>query len=240
MVGRLEQRKRPLAPGAWEQPQDNPDWGHLLELGHSHNVPSVVDVEREWLRREVLQWLEMERAEARQLAWKLLRACRTKTEFTTLEEVLRIFWEHRQQEQAMTRLEDAARAGDRHTFLEVLKEVERRDWSPENFAHAAQLALEASAHLAARQISEEGVSRYPDDLELQKYAHILSPPKVSPSNVPPDPSIGADDEWLKAHRTEYRGRWVALREGKLLGAAGSLRELIELVGDTRGTLLTTA
>jgi hypothetical protein len=242
MVSGLEQRKRPLAAKAWQEPQSEPDWGLSHEGECVQNVPfmDVVGFE-EWL---LLAWkrleLDFERPEVRRLAWKLLRGHRMQTDFTTLEEVLRIFWEQRKQEQVMTRLEDAARAGDRRAFLEALKEVEWQDWSPKDFAHAVRLGLEAGEHLAARRISEEGVSRYPDDSELQKYAHVLSPPKVISKHVPPDPARIANREWLKAHSGEYRGQWVAVRNGELLGVATSLRELVRQVGSTEDTLLTRA
>jgi len=38
-----------------------------------------------------------------------------------------------------------------------------------------------------------------------------------------------DYEWIREHAQEYRGQWVALNEGQLLEAAGSLRELLERI-----------
>jgi hypothetical protein len=35
---------------------------------------------------------------------------------------------------------------------------------------------------------------------------------------------------LRVHAAEYRGQWVAVREGKLLGAAESLAALKSLAG----------
>ncbi len=145
-----------------------------------------------------------------------------------------------EQERAMARLEDAAKAADRRAFLEALRELDWEDRLPATFVRVVRLAFEAGAYEAARKVAADGVRRYPEDSEIQEYARVLSPPKASFRDAPPDPSIGADDEWLKAHRTEYRGQWVALRGGKLLGVAGSLRELVELVGDTKGALLTMA
>jgi hypothetical protein len=239
MVSGLAKRKRPLAAEAWQQPQNEPDWGLSREREHPHDMSLAEAAERERAWQEIMEWLELERVEARQLAWKLLRGRRAETDFTTLEEVLRICWERRRQEQAMARLEAAAKVGDRCAFLEALKEVEQWDWSPEDFARAVRLALEASTHLAARRISEEGVRRYPDNLELQKYAQALSPPKLISNDLPPDSGIAADQEWLEAHRGEYRGKWVAVRGGNLLGAADSLEGLIAQVGNTEGALLTT-
>lgn len=239
MVSGVEQRKRPLAPEAWQEPQSEPDWELPRECSHSREAPSVDAAEyNKWLR-EVLERLAFEQAEAQQLAWRLFRGRRAESDFTSLEQVLHIFWKHRKQERAMARLEDAAKAGDRRDFLEALKEIERQDWSPEDFTHAVRLALEAGAYLAARCISKEGAQRYPDDPGIQKYARALAPPRIVSDESPSDSGISVDQEWLDAHRGEYRDQWVAVRDGKLLGTASSLRELIEQVGDTEGALLTT-
>lgn len=240
MIGSLQQRKRPLAPKAWQQPQSEPDWGHSHEHEHSHDLPSVVDVEREWLRQEFLEWLELERVEAKRLAWKLLRARRTGTDLTTLEEVLRIFWEHREQERAMARLEDAAKAKDEHAFLEAFKDIEWRNRPPTDFIRAARLALKAGVYAAAYQVSAEGAKYHPDDPEIQKYARVLAPPKVVSNTVSPDSTLKANREWLEAHEGEYRGQWVAIRDGELLGTANSLKELSRQVGNVKDALLTRA
>lgn len=233
------QHKRPLAPVEWQRQQRKPDRERSYECEHEHDMPSVSDLEGEWLQQEISRWLELERTEARRLAWKLLRVRRTNTNFTALEEVLRIFWEHRELEQVVTRLKEAAKAKDRRTFLETLNEVDQRDWSAEDFVDTVRLALEAGAYLAARQISEEGANYYPNNSELQKYARALSPPRVVSSDASADSEIASDQEWLEAHRGEYLNQWVAVRDGKLLDTASSLRELTERVGDTEGALLTT-
>lgn len=240
MVSKLEQRKRPLAPKAWQQPQGEPDWGLSHESEHSHDMPSAVDIEREWFRQEVLEWLELERAEAKRLAWKLRRARRTGTDLTTLEEVLRVSWEHKEQEQALARLEDAANAKDEHAFLEALKEVEWRNRPPTDFTRAAKWALKAGAYKAAYQISAEGAEHHPDDPEVQKYARVLAPPKAVAGKKSPESGHKANREWLKEHGSEYSGQWVAVRDGELLGASKSLKELAERMGDTRDVLLTKA
>ena len=44
--------------------------------------------------------------------------------------------------------------------------------------------------------------------------------------------------WLKAHRTAYHGRWIALRDGALVRVADSFEALVADLGDTTGLLLT--
>ncbi len=149
-------------------------------------------------------------------------------------------WEHRKQESAMARLEDAAQAGDERAFLDALKEVEWRNRASGDFTRAMQLAFKVGAHLAARQLSVEGAKHHPDDPEIQKYARVLAPPKVVSSDALPNAAHKANREWLKTHAGDNRGQWVAIRNGELLEAANSLEELIKQIGDTKGVLLTTA
>jgi hypothetical protein len=84
--------------------------------------------------------------------------------------------------------------------------------------------------MIARKLALEGVERFPEDGELKKMAHILGPPKVTVSHRPPEPGIGDNMAWLTAHWEEYKGRWVALREGKVLGTADSFKGLLSRWG----------
>ncbi|HXG63748.1 MAG TPA: hypothetical protein VNO70_01490 [Blastocatellia bacterium] len=140
---------------------------------------------------------------------------------------------------SMIRLEAAASTGDEPAFLDALKEMHWSNRPPMDYVRGVQLALESGAHLAARRLATEGVRRYPHNMELQKYAHVLAPPKVIRSNVPANPGLKANREWLQTHSEEYSGKWVALRDGQLLGDANSLDELIKKIGNTKGVLLTT-
>ena len=138
----------------------------------------------------------------------------------------------------MAQLEAAAQAGDGSAFLATQQAM---DWSrrpPQDFIRAAQLALAAGAHHAARMLSAQGAQRYPDDRELQKYARILAPPKVIRRALPPDPTLKANRDWLMSKGNQYRGQWVALRNGELLAVAGSLKSLVDEIGDTTGILVT--
>jgi hypothetical protein len=102
------------------------------------------------------------------------------------------------------------------------------------------MRLEAGAYLAARRIAALGTDRYPGDLELEKYARALAPPRVISGALPPDGSVAANQQWLRAHTGEYSGKWVAVKNGQLLGAADSLQQLVEQVGNVDGVLLAAA
>lgn len=40
-------------------------------------------------------------------------------------------------------------------------------------------------------------------------------------------------EWLDQHSDEYVGEWVALRDGKLVGHAVRLADVVQQIGDLR-------
>lgn len=155
-----------------------------------------------------------------------------------LVRLAKLWLEHTRRKQAenvLSQLEWAAKAADESKFLEALKEIDWQDRSAKDFSRAARLALEAGAHLAAREISSEGARLHPGDPEIQKYARILAPPSIISTNVPADPNRGSNLRWLKAHREEYAGNWVALRGGQLIDVAESQTRLIAKVGNTKGT-----
>jgi hypothetical protein len=135
----------------------------------------------------------------------------------------------------MAALEAAAYAKDERAYLRARKAI---DWSkrpPTDFVRAVDLAFLAGAYMAARNLSREGAELYPDHAELQKMAYVLAPPQVIAGNTGPHPDIEANRQWLKANWNQYRGHWVALKDGQLLGVADSLDALVEQIGEIRNT-----
>jgi hypothetical protein len=138
---------------------------------------------------------------------------------------VRIGWE---------RLEAAAHEGNEAEFIAAAKTIDWENCTAEDYIKAVKLALSAAAYLKARLLATDGAKRYHEDAELQKYAHVLAPPKVLPNHTPADPTIRKNRDWLMEHGDEYPGQWVALRRGEFLGATPTLKELIQKIGDPRG------
>ena len=132
------------------------------------------------------------------------------------------------------RLEDAAQDGNETEFIAAAKTIDWENCTAEDYIKAVKLALSAAAYLKARLLATDGAKRYREDAELQKYAHVLAPPKVLPNHTAADPTIRKNRDWLMEHGDEYPGQWVALRRGEFLGAAPTLKELIQEIGDPRG------
>jgi len=148
-----------------------------------------------------------------------------------------------QRESAIARLEAAAEAGDGISFLNLLEELGYETLSSDDFIRVMKAALEAGAYPAARARSVKASNRYPTHAEIQKYAYVLARPKVV-SSTPADPivaeAIKNDWNWLRANGAAYRGKWVALRNGQLLGAADSLKDLTKDLDDRKDVFLTIA
>ena len=138
----------------------------------------------------------------------------------------------------MAQLEYAAEAGDERAFWVAVQAIDWSNRSPEDFMRAVRLALQAGAHLTARHIALDGAKRYPGHAELQKVARVLAPPKATRSSRPPDPTLKANRDWFVAHRAEYRGQWVAVKNGELLGAEATIQELQARVPDWRTATIT--
>ena len=142
---------------------------------------------------------------------------------------------------SMSQLEQAFSARDARLFEDILRNVDWSNRPASEYLRATRLALEVGAYTSARRIAVLGGELYPDNPEIQKQALALGPPAIVRKKVSFDPSIRANRDWLAAHGDEYRGKWVALRSGELLGSAASIDDLISVLGthDHKDILLTT-
>ncbi|GET38122.1 hypothetical protein [Microseira wollei] len=112
--------------------------------------------------------------------------------------------------------------------------------SPEDFINAIKSDFERGGLHIARQLAFRAVELYPENEQIQYYAHVLAPPKVTvvPSNPERRKMVAANQDWLRENRLKYLNRWVAVRNGDLLADAASLDELVAQIDDTKDTLIT--
>lgn len=139
---------------------------------------------------------------------------------------------------SMAVLEIAAEVGEETVFIQAASEIDWLQRPAADLARAVHLALAAGAHLLARKLANYGYRLYPHHAELAKMAHILAPPRVVRANLSPDPSVRVNLEWMRIHAAEYRGRWVALKDGVLLTTAPTACELKDQLPTTDGLFLT--
>jgi hypothetical protein len=134
-------------------------------------------------------------------------------------------------------LERAADRRDLHSFLAALQTVNWRERTAEELVKATRYALSLGAFAVAQRLAEVGERLHGEDPAIKRLARMLAPAKVLRANLPPDPRVLQDHEWLKKHASEYRKRWVALENGKLLVSGDSIADVRSKLGDRKGVLL---
>lgn len=143
-------------------------------------------------------------------------------------------------ETLMARLKAAAEDGDGAAFLSAYRELDGEELSAEDYIQIMRLSLEVGAYLLAREVSTQAVNRYPEHTELRKYARLMAPAKVIGTSPATGQSLAANRNWMKANGATYRGQWVMLEDGQLLGAANSLEDLVKITGRRKGAFITVA
>jgi len=136
--------------------------------------------------------------------------------------------------QLMQQLAAVADAGDAERFQKIAAHINWERTLPENFVQIIKLGLRAGALLQARRIANIGIADFPEHRLLRKCWELLEQPKITQSRAKPVPTMESNVLWLARNRTRFKGRWVALQNGDLLGDADSLDALRELVGNVRG------
>lgn len=135
-------------------------------------------------------------------------------------------------------LKEAAEAGDRRGFARL---VETTDWStrpPEELTKAIDLALSLEMATLAIKLAQLGGRLFPEHERVQRAARVLAPPVVRSVHPPRARGLDVSMAWLSEHAHQYRGKWVAVREGQLLGVADSLAELMPLIGEGEDAIST--
>ena len=80
----------------------------------------------------------------------------------------------------------------------------------------------------AREILQRILLKYPTDAKLLNLYRAVSPGKVVRSNVRySDRTLEMD--WIKANRSIYKGKWVALLGGKVIGIGDDLKTVLHIV-----------
>jgi hypothetical protein len=128
-------------------------------------------------------------------------------------------------------LEESARAADRRAFAALAEAI---DWSarrPDDLTTAIDLALSLEMASLAIELAQLGGRLFPDHARVQRAAQVLAHPVVRAVRPARAKELGASRAWLREHASEYRGQWVAVRQGQLLGAAPSLETLRPLIGE---------
>ncbi|HSN97240.1 MAG TPA: hypothetical protein VLS89_03045 [Candidatus Nanopelagicales bacterium] len=90
-------------------------------------------------------------------------------------------------------------------------------------AELRMLFEEGRVEEARRRVAEE-IARGREE-EVRVWASLLAPPTAQTRPASGRGDVEANRAWLREHRHEHRGAWVALRDGQLVDSDRSLREL---------------
>jgi hypothetical protein len=85
--------------------------------------------------------------------------------------------------------------------------------------------------LARKTLDALPVGRLGDPIII-RFRKMLTIP-VTKTSQKRDIGRSLDYQWIRDHAQDYRGQWAALNNGQLLGAAASLRELLDRVNPLR-------
>lgn len=135
-------------------------------------------------------------------------------------------------------LEERARAEDRQTFVELVKATDWSTRTPEELLKAISLAFSLELATLTMELAQLGGRLFPGHEGVQRTARVLAPPVVRAVRPPRVRGLSASMAWFDEHATQYRGQWAAVREGKLLGAADALEELMPLIGEGEDAIST--
>jgi hypothetical protein len=99
------------------------------------------------------------------------------------------------------------------------------------FKQAIDLALQLELPVIAYQLASWGCKWHPTDPDLKRAERVLAPPKIIETDRPPRKGLSESMAWLQRHAAEYRGAWVALEAGELIGTAPSRDVLVRELGE---------
>ena len=135
-------------------------------------------------------------------------------------------------------LKELARSGDIQGFV---TRVQRIDWStrqPEELLKALDLALSLELSRLAIDLAQQAGRLFPNHERAQQAAKVLAPPVARVVEGLHTKGLDASEAWVYEHANEYHGLWIAVREGKLLGAAKFLKDLTGVIGEGEDALNT--
>ena len=129
----------------------------------------------------------------------------------------------------LSKLEAHASAVDQRTFASFVESIDWTKHSPQVVLRAIDLALRLELQSLAIDLAQKGSRLFPTDVQLQKAAQVLKTPVVKGTYTACDRGLQASRVWLREHANQYRGKWIAVHEGRLIGAADSLDILREKI-----------
>lgn len=127
-------------------------------------------------------------------------------------------------------LEEAASSDDHQAFAGLARGIEWIERQPKDLIRTIDLALMLDLVPLAQELAQRGKQLFPYDIHLQQAAKVLTPPIIIGKRPAQAKHLKASRDWLAEHSSEYRGQWIAVRDGILLGTAPTLKGLYGKIG----------
>lgn len=122
--------------------------------------------------------------------------------------------------------------GEEREYEQFTNTVQNIDWS-QRTADEMLRVLDLHLHLGMNQeairLTQQAAPYYPNHDRVQRAARVLAHPKGRVTYTSPPHGLQASRDWVRNHAGSYGGQWVAVYDGTLVGVAGTLRELQEIV-----------
>jgi hypothetical protein len=134
-------------------------------------------------------------------------------------------------------IQEAAHRRDVRSFIAAAQGVNWGKRSVGELNETIEHALSLGAFVIAHQLAVEGAQQHGDNPLVKRLARMLAPAKIVRADLPADPGVLQNHEWLKKHASEYREHWVALENGKLLFSGDSITELTSKLGGRKRVLV---
>lgn len=141
------------------------------------------------------------------------------------------------------KLQVTAENESRSAFVDLVESIDWPSRTPEELREALDLSLSLDMVPLARELANLGTRLFPENKILARAAYVIAPPQVVGTQPAGPIKLEASKKWLRENAGKFHGVWVAVREGKLLGTAPTLKKLHELIGPenrTQGTIVVKA
>lgn len=130
-------------------------------------------------------------------------------------------------------------AAEGRAFVQRVRSEDWATYAADTFVANIRAAIFYEAVILAKELTTRGVELFPDNARLQRSWRVLVAParvRITPQQGTPPTMRRESMQWIAAHTEEYKGKWVAVRHGLLLGASLTLKALVEtyphIIGDT--------
>ncbi len=136
-----------------------------------------------------------------------------------------------QQKGELALLSEYADARDYRAFADLVEQLDWATRSPDDLTTAIDLALSMGMSRLPMKLAQLGGRLFPDHERVQQAAYVLAPPVARVTRLPRARGLDDSSTWIQENAGEYKGQWIAVREGRLLGAAYTFDEIKPLIGE---------